>query len=188
MEGFWCGKQALVRSVDLKVLCNVTLRTVSGWEHSSTKQLERVPRGSFGGATCKYTVSVSIIDRNRAVLKKQMRQVSRLSLFCCLVGNRIGALPSTNCMSTLYLTACLSSGTIILSNQRKVTMLQEKIDRINFLSRKSKTVGLTDAEKQEQQKLRQEYIAEWRLGMNQVLDNTYIMDEKGNKKKLTPKN
>ena len=67
-------------------------------------------------------------------------------------------------------------------------MLQEKIDRINFLSRKSKTVGLTDAEKQEQQKLRQEYIAEWRLGMTQVLDNTYVMDEKGNKKKLTPKN
>ncbi len=66
-------------------------------------------------------------------------------------------------------------------------MLQEKIDRINFLSRKSKTVGLTDVEKQEQQKLRQEYIAEWRLGMTQVLDNTYIMDEKGNKTKLTPK-
>ena len=69
MEGFWCGKQALVRSVDLKVLCNVTLRTVSGWEHSSTKQLERVPRGSFGGATCKYTVSASIIDRSRAVIE-----------------------------------------------------------------------------------------------------------------------
>ena len=68
MEGFWCGKQALVRSVDLKVLCNATLRTVSGWEHSSTKQLERVPRGSFGGATCKYTVSASIIDRSRAVI------------------------------------------------------------------------------------------------------------------------
>ena len=67
-------------------------------------------------------------------------------------------------------------------------MLQEKIERINYLSKKSKTVGLTEAEKQEQQKLRQEYIAEWRLGMTQVLDNTYIMDEKGNKKKLTPKN
>ena len=66
-------------------------------------------------------------------------------------------------------------------------MLQEKIDRINFLSKKSKTVGLTDEEKLEQQKLRQEYIAEWRLGMTQVLDNTYIMDEKGNKKKLAPK-
>ena len=67
-------------------------------------------------------------------------------------------------------------------------MLQEKIERINYLSKKSKTVGLTDEEKQEQQKLRQEYIAEWRLGMTQVLDNTYIMDEKGNKTKLTPKN
>ena len=61
-------------------------------------------------------------------------------------------------------------------------MLQEKIDRINFLSRKSKTVGLTDAEKQEQQKLRQEYIAEWRLGMTQVLDNTYVVDENGKRK------
>lgn len=67
-------------------------------------------------------------------------------------------------------------------------MLQEKIDRINFLSKKSKTVGLTEEEKLEQQTLRQEYIAEWRLGMTQVLDNTYIMDENGNKKKLTPKN
>ncbi|MBQ8433355.1 MAG: DUF896 domain-containing protein [Clostridia bacterium] len=67
-------------------------------------------------------------------------------------------------------------------------MLQEKIDRINFLSKKSKTTGLTEEEKLEQQKLRQEYIAEWRLGMTQVLDNTYIMDDKGNKKKLTPKN
>lgn len=66
-------------------------------------------------------------------------------------------------------------------------MLQEKIDRINFLSKKSKTTGLTEEEKLEQQKLRQEYIAEWRLGMTQVLDNTYIMDDKGNKKKLTPK-
>ncbi len=67
-------------------------------------------------------------------------------------------------------------------------MLKEKIDRINFLAKKAKTEGLTDAEKQEQQQLRKEYIAEWRLGMTQVLDNTYIMDEKGNKKKLTPKN
>ncbi len=70
----------------------------------------------------------------------------------------------------------------------KTKMLQEKIDRINFLSKKSKTPeGLTDAEKLEQQQLRKEYIAEWKLGMVQVLDNTYIMDEKGNKKKLNKK-
>ncbi len=67
-------------------------------------------------------------------------------------------------------------------------MLQEKVNRINFLAKKSKTQGLTDAEKQEQQKLRQEYLAEWRMGVVQVLDNTYIMDENGNKKKLKPKN
>ena len=89
--------------------------------------------------------------------------------------------------STVYLTLWYHSGTMGLSNARNSTMLQEKIDRINFLSKKSKTTGLTEEEKLEQQKLRQEYIAEWRLGMTQVLDNTYIMDDKGNKKKLTPK-
>lgn len=66
-------------------------------------------------------------------------------------------------------------------------MLQEKVNRINFLAKKSKTEGLTDAEKQEQQKLRQEYLAEWRMGVVQVLDNTYIMDEKGVKRKLKSK-
>ena len=67
-------------------------------------------------------------------------------------------------------------------------MLQEKLDRINELAKKSKTPeGLTDEEKAEQQQLRQEYIAEWRLGVTQVLDNTYIMDENGNKRKLQKK-
>ena len=68
------------------------------------------------------------------------------------------------------------------------SMLEEKIQRINELARKAKTPeGLTDEEKQEQQKLRQEYIAEWRQGVVQVLDNTYIMDEQGNKRKLEKK-
>ena len=66
-------------------------------------------------------------------------------------------------------------------------MLQEKVNRINFLAKKSKTEGLTDAEKQEQQKLRQEYLAEWRMGVVQVLDYTYIMDENGVKRKLKQK-
>ena len=55
--GILCGKQEFARDVDIKVLCNVTLRTVSGWEHSSTKQHARVPRGSFEVVTCKDTVS-----------------------------------------------------------------------------------------------------------------------------------
>ena len=67
-------------------------------------------------------------------------------------------------------------------------MLEEKIQRINELARKAKTPeGLTDVEKEEQVRLRQEYIAEWRQGVVQVLDNTYIMDEHGNKRKLEKK-
>lgn len=67
-------------------------------------------------------------------------------------------------------------------------MLEDKIKRINELARKAKTPeGLTDEEKQEQQRLRLEYIAEWRQGVIQVLDNTFIVDEQGNKRKLEPK-
>ena len=67
-------------------------------------------------------------------------------------------------------------------------MLEEKIQRINELARKARTPeGLTDEEKEEQQRLRKEYIAEWREGVVQVLDNTYIMDEHGNKHKLEKK-
>ena len=67
-------------------------------------------------------------------------------------------------------------------------MDQKKIDRINELARKSKTAeGLTEAEKTEQQQLRKEYIADWRLGVQQTLDNTYIVDERGNERKLQRK-
>ena len=67
-------------------------------------------------------------------------------------------------------------------------MLQEKLLRINELAKKAKTdEGLTEDEKAEQQQLRKEYIAEWRQGVTQVLDNTYIMDEHGNKRKLEKK-
>ncbi len=61
------------------------------------------------------------------------------------------------------------------------------IKRINELSRKSKTEGLTQAEKEEQATLRAQYVAEFRQGMMNTLDQVYIVDEKGNKKKLTPR-
>ena len=41
-------------------------------------------------------------------------------------------------------------------------MEQSKIDRINFLARKSRESGLTEDEKKEQQKLRAEYVAAFR--------------------------
>ncbi len=66
-------------------------------------------------------------------------------------------------------------------------MTKELIDRINALAKKSREEGLTEEEKIEQQKLRMQYIAEFRQGVVNTLDNTYIMDEKGNKVKVTKK-
>ncbi|MBQ9516729.1 MAG: DUF896 domain-containing protein [Eubacterium sp.] len=67
-------------------------------------------------------------------------------------------------------------------------MEQKKIDRINELARKSKTPeGLTDEEKQEQANLRLEYINSYKASLISQLENTYIVDEKGNKRKLERK-
>ena len=67
-------------------------------------------------------------------------------------------------------------------------MLEEKIQRINALAKKAKTPeGLTDEEKAEQKVLRAEYIAEWRLGVIQTLDNTYVVDAQGYERKLQKK-
>lgn len=61
-------------------------------------------------------------------------------------------------------------------------MIQQKLERINFLAKKSRTEGLTEEEKAEQATLRAEYIAEWREGVIQTLENTYIVDENGKHK------
>lgn len=61
------------------------------------------------------------------------------------------------------------------------------VARINELAKKSKGEGLSDAEKEEQAKLRKEYIAKFRQGMENALSNVYIVDEKGNKKKVEKK-
>ena len=67
-------------------------------------------------------------------------------------------------------------------------MTQEKIDRINELARKSKTPeGLTEQEKQEQAVLRRAYIDSFKESLIGQLENTYIVDEKGNKKKVERK-
>lgn len=63
-------------------------------------------------------------------------------------------------------------------------MDKEKITRINFLARKSKTEGLTEAEKTEQTQLRNEYREYMRRGYMAEFSNTYIVDENGNKRKL----
>ncbi|MBQ6884135.1 MAG: DUF896 domain-containing protein [Clostridia bacterium] len=66
-------------------------------------------------------------------------------------------------------------------------MEQSKIDRINELARKQKSEGLTDEEKQEQAALRREYIESYKRSLMSQLDNMYIVEPDGTKKKVTPK-
>ena len=66
-------------------------------------------------------------------------------------------------------------------------MTKELIERINFLSRKSRSEGLSEAEKEEQARLRQQYIAEFRQGMENTMNNVYIVDKDGNKTKVKKK-
>lgn len=67
-------------------------------------------------------------------------------------------------------------------------MTQEKINRINELARKKKTVGLTEAELQEQAILRREYIESYKQSLVSQLENTYILEPDGTKRKVTKKN
>ncbi len=67
-------------------------------------------------------------------------------------------------------------------------MEQKKIDRINELAKKAKTVGLTEEEIAERDVLRREYIDSFKRSLTGQLDNMYIVDEKGNKTKVERKN
>ena len=58
-------------------------------------------------------------------------------------------------------------------------MKQEQIERINELARKSKTTGLTPEEKEQQKKLRAEYIASVRMNLRTQLDNINIQEKDG---------
>ena len=66
-------------------------------------------------------------------------------------------------------------------------MEKAKMDRISELTAISRQRELTDEEKAERQALRAEYLADWRRSTIDVLENTYIVDEKGNKRKLEKK-
>lgn len=64
---------------------------------------------------------------------------------------------------------------------------QEQINRINELARKAKDIGLSESEKEEQAKLRALYIESIKQSLTSQLDNTYIVDKNGNKKKVQRK-
>ena len=63
---------------------------------------------------------------------------------------------------------------------------QAKLDRINFLARKSRTEeGLTPAEKDELTALRREYIDAYKASLRTQLDHTVILRPDGTKEKLS---
>lgn len=66
-------------------------------------------------------------------------------------------------------------------------MEKAKMDRISELTAIAKQRELTDEEKAERKALREEYLADWRRGTLEVLENTYVVDEHGNKRKLRKK-
>ncbi|MBQ6847528.1 MAG: DUF896 domain-containing protein [Clostridia bacterium] len=66
-------------------------------------------------------------------------------------------------------------------------MTKEKIDRINELARKKKSMGLTEAEIEEQAILRWEYIESYKQSLVSQLENTYIVESDGTKRKVTKK-
>ncbi len=55
----------------------------------------------------------------------------------------------------------------------------EMVKRINELAHKSKSVGLTEAEKAEQQKLRQEYIKAFKENLRGQLNNIDLVNSDG---------
>lgn len=63
-------------------------------------------------------------------------------------------------------------------------MNKDQIDRINELARKARFIGLTEAEERERAALRRAYIDSVVGNLKEQLDNTYIVDEQGNKRKL----
>lgn len=67
-------------------------------------------------------------------------------------------------------------------------MEQKQIDRINEAARKAKTPeGLTEWEEIERAALRREYIDSVLGSLRGQLDNTYLVDEKGQTHKLKKK-
>lgn len=65
--------------------------------------------------------------------------------------------------------------------------MDKVIARINELARKAKQEGLTPEETIERDKLRRIYIDSVKASLTGQLDNTYILQEDGTKKKLERK-
>lgn len=66
-------------------------------------------------------------------------------------------------------------------------MEKAKMDRISELTAISRQRELTEEEQAERKALREEYLADWRRGTLDVLENTYVVGPDGKKRKLQKK-
>ena len=66
--------------------------------------------------------------------------------------------------------------------------MKDVIARINELAAKNKTVGLTEEELAERDKLRRIYIDSYKQNLVAQLENTYIVQPDGTKVKVEKKN
>jgi uncharacterized protein YnzC (UPF0291/DUF896 family) len=60
-------------------------------------------------------------------------------------------------------------------------MISERVQRINELARKQKSVGLTAEEKLEQAELRRQYIDNFKASLRQQLDAIEFVDDEEKK-------
>ena len=70
---------------------------------------------------------------------------------------------------------------LILTKGDCPSMEKSKIDRINALAKKAKSIGLTERETAERDALRKEYLADMRASFKQQLDATYVQTADGAK-------
>lgn len=63
-------------------------------------------------------------------------------------------------------------------------MDQKRLDRINELARRQKSVGLTEEEKEEQKTLRQEYLADFRRNFRGQIETITIVRPDGTRTPL----
>lgn len=64
---------------------------------------------------------------------------------------------------------------------------EERIAKINEFTKKEREGTLTDEDKIEREKLRKEYIEIFKGNLIKTLDNTYIQEPDGTKRKLKKK-
>lgn len=57
---------------------------------------------------------------------------------------------------------------------------KEKLERINLLAKKAKNEGLSDKEKEEQKRLREEYLTNVRRSFKNQLKTMTVIDPAGN--------